>query len=170
MTRTVTSATGEVPKRLAGHGRQVFVGHRVARLWHAQRQTDPNASESFGVLIGTVSMDGKSVWLEAATTPKRRDQRWRHAFKMRDPGHERTVCRMFGCSQGKRIYLGTWHTHPHATASPSFVDRQDWARCTKANPGRPLAFAIVGTEEVAVFVRFGRTFRALQAEAWHGCI
>ena len=71
---------------------------------------------------------------------------------------------MFACSGGRAIYLGTWHTHPESVPTPSGIDRSDWAACQRANRGRPLAFVLVGTGKVRVFVRARWQFRPLSEE------
>ena len=36
-------------------------------IWHAHRQTTTDAAESFGVLIGTTSVDRQEIWIEAGS-------------------------------------------------------------------------------------------------------
>ena len=133
----------------------------VAGVWDAHRQTAAGAAESFGVLLGTTSVDRQEIWIESVTTPMPHDRRARLSFALRDPGHQRAVYGEFACSGGRAIYLGTWHTHAESVPTPSAVDRDDWAACLRANRGRPLAFVLVGTDRVRVFVRVKRRFRPL---------
>ena len=140
------------------------MSEEVAGLWHAYRQTAPDATESFGVLIGTTSLDRREIWIETVTTPMPQDRRTRFSFAIRDSGHQRVVCGMFARSNGRSIYLGTWHTHPDAVPTPSRLDRKDWAACIRANRGRPLAFVLVGTDRVRVFVRGKWRFKPLSEE------
>ena len=158
----IAAATDRV-RLFEGHGRQVHVRESVLGVWEKHRQTG-RAAESFGVLVGTTSVDGKVVWIEGVTTPKRLDRRWRLGFQLLDRGHERTVRRMFERSCRQRIYLGTWHTHPEAVPTPSRTDTRDWLACLRANAGRPLVFVVVGTEQARVFVRGRRGFRPLRPE------
>ena len=123
-----------------------------------------DTAESFGVMIGTTSVDRREIWIEQVTTPMPRDRRARFSFALRDPGHQRIVCGMFARSGGRSIYLGTWHTHPVPVPTPSRIDRKDWVACLRANPGRPLAFALVGTDRTRVFVRKRWGFRPLSEE------
>ena len=164
MTGTATSVAGDGVPRFRGHGRRVHVCDEVAGVWHAHRQAAADASESFGVLMGTTSVDRREIWIESVTTPMAHDQRTRLSFALRDPGHQQAVCRKFTCSAGRAIYLGTWHTHPEPVPTPSEMDRDDWAACLRANPRRPLAFVLVGTDQVRVFVRARRRFRSLIEE------
>ena len=151
-------------QRFHGYGRRVHVRDEVADIWHTQRQSAADAAESFGVLMGTTSVDRREIWIEKVTTPMAHDRRTRLSFELRDPGHQRTVYGVFTCSGGRAIYLGTWHTHPEPAPTPSGIDRNDWAACLRANPGRPLAFVLVGTDQIRVFVRVGRRFRPLIEE------
>lgn len=161
MTETVISVACDGVRCFEGYGRWVTVCAEVAGVWHGQRQTQATGAESFGVLIGTTSMDRREIWIEAVTTPLPRDRCSRHSFALRDPGHQLAVCRKFASSEGRAIYLGTWHTHPEPAPSPSDVDRKDWVACLRANRGRPLAFVLVGTDAVRVFVRTRGNFMPL---------
>ena len=153
-------------------GRAIYLG-----TWHTHpepvpkpspidrnRQLAPDATESFGVLIGTTSVDRRKIWIERATTPMAQDRRTRFSFSFRDPGHQRAVCGMFSCSGGRAIYLGTWHTHPEPVAETVADRPNDWVVCLRANRRRPLAFVLVGTAEVRVFVRARWRFRPLTEE------
>ena len=164
MTGTATCAGGDAVHRSSRHGRRVHVSDEVTGVWDAHRQTAPDATEAFGVLIGTTSVDRREIWIEKVTTPMSRDRHTRFSFALCDPGHQRAVCRMFARSGGRSIYLGTWHTHPEPVPTPSGVDRKDWAECLRVNRGRPLAFALVGTDKTRVFVRQRWRFKPLREE------
>ena len=145
-----------------GYGRWVTVCAEVAGIWHGHRQTEVTAVESFGVLIGMTSVDRRKIWIEAVTTPLPRDRCSRYSFALCDPGHQQAVCREFASSDGRAIYLGTWHTHPEPAPNPSEVDRHDWVSCLRANRGRPLAFVLVGTDAVRMFVHTRGRFKSLR--------
>ena len=159
--RIAAIAVADCEQLFKGFGRDVHVCESVVSIWKKHRQVGAQA-ESFGVLMGTTSSDKQVVWIEAVTTPKRLDRRWRFGFQLLDRGHERTVRRMFERSGQQRIYLGTWHTHPEPVPTPSKIDTRDWMACHWVNPGRPLVFVVVGTELTRVFVRRGRRFRPLK--------
>lgn len=149
----------------SGYRRNVWVDQTVAGVWHAHRQTEANAAESFGVLVGSTLEDRREMCIEAVTTPMELDQRWRNGFQLLDPGHQEFVDKMFKRSNGSTIYLGTWHTHPESRPAPSNVDKNDWRLCHWRNRKRPLTFVIVGIEEVRVYLRWGMRFRRLKALA-----
>ena len=168
-TRIVTCVWVDRVRRFRGHGRCVHVGKEAAAVWWGHRQTGPRAAESFGILMGTTSLDRREIWIESVTTPMAKDRRTRFSFALRDPGHQQVVSAKFACSGGRVIYLGTWHTHPVPEPTPSIVDRNDWARCLRANPDRPLAFVLVGTDKARVFVRTRQRFKPLVEEyRWRG--
>ena len=164
MTETATPAARDGVRFFEGYGRRVTVNYEVAGVWQAHRQILATASEFFGVLMGTTSVDRREVWIDGVTTPMRRDRRSRFSFSLRDPGHQRAVSRGFASSDGTAIYLGTWHTHPEPLPTPSRIDLDDWVTCLRANRGRPLAFVLVGTEEIRVFVRTRGRFKPLRPD------
>lgn len=145
----------------SGYERCVHVCAKVAELWRAHRQTEPRELESFGVLLGTTSVDRRDIFVEGVSTPMEHDVQLRRSFVLRDLGHQQIVDQAFSESAGRAIYLGTWHTHPQAVPTPSRIDRLDWRACLRLNRGRPLAFVLVGTVRVRVFVRVGSRFRSL---------
>ena len=156
-------------RQLRGYGRRVHVTNEVASVWDVNLQTASNVAESFGVLMGTTSLDRREIWIESVTTPMAQDRCARFSFALRDPGHRRAVREMFAGSGGRAIYLGTWHTHAEPDPAPSAVDLDDWRACLRANRGRPLAFVLVGTEKTRVFVRARWRFRPLREECEDDC-
>ncbi len=166
--RTATSAVHDGVRSFEGHGRRVTVDREVASVWDNHRQILATASESFGVLMGTTSIDRRDIWIEAVTTPLPRDRRSRFSFALRDPGHQQAVSRRFESSNRSAIYLGTWHTHPEPLPTPSRIDLRDWGICVRVNRGRPLAFVLVGIEEVRVFVRARGRFKPLRPDIGSG--
>lgn len=160
----MTSVLSDRVLCFAGYRRRVCVRARVTDTWQAHRQSEKRAAESFGVLVGTTSVDRRELWIEAVTTPMALDRRSRFHFELRDPGHQRFVDQAFARSCGSQIYLGTWHTHPQPMPMPSPVDEDDWLQCLRRNRNRPLVFVVVGIEVVRVFVRWGNSFRSLEVE------
>ena len=145
-----------------GLRRTVSISERVWRVWQGHRQIQSCRPESFGVLIGSTSDDRRDIYVENLTTPMPGDCQSRNSFDLEDPGHQQAVDAAHSRSDGSRIYLGTWHTHPQPIPSPSGIDKGDWRRCLRRNGERPLVFVIAGTERTRVFVPWGRWFRALR--------
>ncbi|WP_300179632.1 Mov34/MPN/PAD-1 family protein [uncultured Aliivibrio sp.] len=116
------------------------------------QQLNRDDKEACGVLIGGYDTNKSLYIISDITTPLPEDIRSRTSFKMLDKGHQKAVDSAFGNSGGKKIYLGTWHTHPEAHPEPSSVDIDDWKKCMKRNEGRNLFFVIVGKESFRIFV------------------
>lgn len=147
-----------------GLGHSVFINDCVWRIWQNHRQNYSFDTESFGVLIGSASLNFKVVYVESITTPFSSDLQSRNSFSLRDVNHQLAVNTAHRNSNGSQIYLGTWHTHPEAIPSPSRIDTQDWRKCMKRNRKRPLLFVIVGTQQTNVFLPFCGWFRLLKQE------
>ena len=58
---------GDGLRCFGGYGRRVTVCDEVAGIWHGHRQTAAGAAETFGVLMGTTSVDRREIWIEAVT-------------------------------------------------------------------------------------------------------
>ncbi len=147
-----------------GFGLTISIDRAVVRIWDDSRQVHPNAPESFGILIGTCEKTTESCRIELVTTPSKRDVQSRSHFCLQDPCHQNAVNQEFHRSEGYRGYLGTWHTHPEASPSPSTVDINDWLACIENNPDRRLYFVIAGTEKTCVFIKHGNQFKMLKKQ------
>ena len=158
----VMSAPTEWGSCYLAYGRTVWVNGEVGRTWRANRQTKRHIPECCGVLVGFTCAEKTRLWIESVTTPMALDSRSRMRFKLRDPGHQRFVDGAYKRTNGRQIYLGTWHTHPARTPCPSTVDLSDWGKCLRRNKGRPLVFAIVGIDEVRIFVHHENQFKPLK--------
>lgn len=147
-----------------GLGRRVIVSDGVWQVWGSHRQFNADDPEACGVLIGWTSLDRKTLHIEAITEPLPGDQQSRYRFELLDPGHQKQVETAYQASGQTMIYLGTWHSHPESEPTPSSVDKADWRRCMQRNENRALAFAIVGTAQINVYVPWGHWFRSLTRE------
>lgn len=144
-----------------GFQRRIYVNDAVLRLWHEHRQTTPEKPEAFGALVGATALDKQDIWIEQASTPMVKDAQSRFRFALRDPGHQDIVDNAFRYSGGSRIYLGTWHTHPEPSPTPSNTDQTDWRRCLRRNKFRPLVFVIVGLDQTCLYIPRNRRFMRL---------
>lgn len=155
------SAPNEYPLCFEGYRRRVWVADSVLEAWRSYRQIGARDPESFGVLVGTTSMNRRERWIDTVTTPMKGDSQSRYRFELKDPRHQGVVNQAFEQSGGSQIYLGSWHTHPESVPTPSATDKSDWRACLKRNKKRPLMFVIAGTSETRMFVPWGRFFRSL---------
>lgn len=142
---------------------RVHIHKNVLKTWDSHRQTSASNNESFGVLIGSCSIDEKDYWVELATTPGPNDKRSRSSFLLKDSYHQMIVDNSFEVAKGKSIYCGTWHTHPESYPTPSSIDLADWKKCIARNEGRQLLFIIVGINETRLFRLVGESFEQVSA-------
>ena len=157
------SAPASYPASLSFQRRTVWISADVLEIWNSHRQIHPHQPESFGVLVGSASVDHRQLWVSEATVPMPGDTQSRRSFELKDAAHQKLVDDSFAKSNSTEVYLGTWHTHPEQTPQPSGVDRADWRSCQRRNPGRPLVFAIVGTEVTRLFFRRRVRFSSMGA-------
>lgn len=157
------NARTKCPTSFIRKSRRVRIARSVADVWSDYAQHESSSPEGCGVLIGTTTDDWDEIWIESATPPLAADTQMRTTFRLEDPGHQSIVDAHHAETGGSHVYLGTWHTHPEEHPRPSRVDTRDWRACRRRNPGRNLVFAIVGTQEVALFENSYVGFRKMNA-------
>lgn len=145
----------------SGFGVTLSICDNILSRWASHRQLSLVTTEACGVLIGGYDVERDHFIIHDVTVPLPGDVRSHSFFTMKDKGHQEAVNDAFEASEGKHIYLGTWHTHPERCPTPSSVDIRDWNACIKRNEGRQLFFVIVGTEEVRVFVQSDNQFESM---------
>jgi len=145
----------------SGFGIALSISDDILSKWASYKQLSIVTTEACGVLIGSYDVGRGCFIIQNVTDPLPEDLRNYSFFTMKDKGHQKAVNDAFKASEGKYIYLGTWHTHPEPYPTPSNVDIRDWDICIKRNEGRKLFFVIVGTEEVKVFIRSNNQFESM---------
>lgn len=156
------SVSSEYAYSFSKNGIRLHIHERVKEIFTAARQAGPSDHERFGVLIGSKSVDEEHYWIEHVTQPLPRDKSTRTSFIMQDPGHQRMLDKFFKKSGRKKIYMGTWHTHPQRVPIPSSIDRNDWCSCIKRNMDRKLFFLIIGAEQGEAYFRGERDFLSME--------
>jgi integrative and conjugative element protein (TIGR02256 family) len=133
----------------------------------AFRQLDDASPESGGVLLGRLILDSDDVVIDEITAPSSTDERGRFWFKRSGTSAQPRVVSAWGESNGTRIYLGDWHSHPEDDPAPSPVDRRDWSRTLERAVYEQdfLLFAIVGRKSLCLWEgrRAGRRNRRIVA-------
>jgi len=147
---------------------KIHISEEIISTWRSQRQLTKSKNEAFGALIGSQSETANEFWLETCTIPQKSDSATRTSFVMRDPHHQKLVESYYYRSNGEIGYVGTWHTHPEPTPTPSTIDIMDWKDCMNRNPDRVLIFAIVGQEQACIFKIFNGTFKLIFKEKIDG--
>jgi len=130
---------------------RVNIHKGIVNTWINHRQITHSSNEAFGVLIGSISLDNKEVWINHLTEPYSEDKSSRSSFLLCDANHQKEVNKAFSRSNGAMGYIGTWHTHPELTPTPSIIDKKDWLNCLDRNKKRQLIFVIIGIEKTAIF-------------------
>ena len=115
----------------------------VHNLLYAYRQIGSDAAEAGGVLIGYENVSTGNFTVSGATESQVADFRSRMSLFLGK--QHRELIKKLDPPYG---YIGTWHTHPANTPSPSSVDLRDWKKCIKQNRNTTsaLIFIIAGTE------------------------
>lgn len=126
------------------HATLVVVERHVIDILSRHVQTG-RAFEAGGILIG--SYRGPHVEVSECTVPMPGDQRLRHMFDRKDPGHERAARDAWRRSHHTQTYVGEWHTHPEDHPSPSWLDRRTWSNVMRNHRDGPVLFLIVGRQE-----------------------
>ena len=130
----------------------VHINSDIIEIWEQYRQIASESKEACGILIGHQIQGTEVFRLEFVTTPQKLDLRTRYNFVMKDPFHQSFLDEKFTESNSTSIYLGTWHSHPEISPTPSAIDKKDWSRCMTRNTDRKLFFIIVGIKEINIYM------------------
>lgn len=122
---------------------QVLIECEVMKVLDIYRQHDSSDAEAGGLLLGF--RRGSHLHVVTCTQPCPTDRRTRTTFKRGCSGHARIAYERWRESQERIDYLGEWHSHPEAQASPSGVDLREWRKLIR-NRHDALIFLIVGIE------------------------
>lgn len=84
-------------------------------------QDDNKKPESGGILIGYYQ-EKDSYIITDFTQPRNGDKQSRYEFIRSKKNAQKVLISLFKESDGKKIYLGEWHTHPEDNPTPSGTD------------------------------------------------
>lgn len=84
-------------------------------------QDDNEKPESGGILIGYYQEKGSYI-ITDFTQPEVGDKQSRYEFVRSKKNAQNVLHALFKESEGKKIYLGEWHTHPEDNPRPSGTD------------------------------------------------
>ncbi|MGA5715039.1 ribosomal-processing cysteine protease Prp [Bacillus cereus] len=99
----------------------VFSEHVEEKL-KSYRQIKENQHEAGGILMGKVYKN--TVIIDALSEPSKEDKSGRNFFERNVKRAQKIVEDAWKESNGERIYLGEWHTHPELTPTPSSDDKR----------------------------------------------
>ena len=133
------------------NGASVKISPSALEMLLACRQMDADACEAGGILIGR-ELDSGDVIIDGVTTPQPGDVRRPMFFHRSQAAHQAASDRAYEESNGRRCYVGEWHTHAEPSPTPSAMDMADWQRRLREDEGEPrVFFAIIGQEEIALW-------------------
>ncbi len=134
-------------------GGVVSITHETMSLMWSHAQTDRQAPEAGGVLLGRLITDAEDVIVDHATPPSPVDRATRvRFFRSRRPANA-AIRTYWEQSSATCNYLGEWHTHPEDRPTPSCIDLRNWQRVlTKSTFEQDfLLFIIVGRVELRLW-------------------
>jgi integrative and conjugative element protein (TIGR02256 family) len=131
------------------------------------RQTQVKDLEAGGVLLGRLIIGGEDVIIDEITVPAPGDRRSRFFFFRQREAAQRRVQAAWQETQGTRIYMGEWHTHPEDDPTPSSHDLKNWRRIIKLARYEQdsLFFVIVGRKQTRVWEIYKEETNAVELEA-----
>lgn len=124
----------------------IVIMSNVVEILLSHRQLTSDSFEAAGVLIG--ERRGMHLVINDISEPGAGDIRYRYNVDRRGQHHQAKVISTFSQSDGRKQYLGEWHTHPEDYPAPSSTDKSSWARNLKYN--KPMIVIIVGRNNLWV--------------------
>ena len=140
-------------KYVRPNGGDVEFGAHAREVLMQMRQLDDDAPESGGVLLGRLVVSTEDVVVDEVTTPGPYDKGSRYLFRRSRRSAQPRVTAAWHGTDGTRIYLGDWHSHPENEPHSSSIDRRDWSRTLQRATYEQdfLLFAIVGQQSIAIW-------------------
>lgn len=102
--------------------RFVLFTSEVISLFEKYKQIEKKQHESGGVLFGKVYND--VIIIDQISEPSNEDKSGRYYFYRNVKKAQRIAEKVWQESNGERIYLGEWHTHPENVPTPSRDDEK----------------------------------------------
>ncbi|PEA35570.1 hypothetical protein CON45_29255 [Priestia megaterium] len=102
--------------------KQVVFTKSVTKTLHSYKQIKKEQHESGGILLGKVYKD--LIVVDSISEPSKADKSGRYYFERNVYQAQKIIKKAWSESQGERIYLGEWHTHPEHIPTPSSDDKK----------------------------------------------
>ena len=124
-------------------------------------QREDTSTEAGGLLIGYENINTSNISITLATQPQNDDKRTRYTLKLSK--EHIAISEQLEWPYG---YMGTWHTHPSNSPTPSFIDHKDWKQCIKENANKTnyLIFIIAGKCGFKVWLGDCKTGKIIEGE------
>lgn len=116
-------------------------------------QNDDTKPEAGGILIGYY-IDDYSFFITDLSIPNQNDLGTRFSFLRSFKNAQNIIKSFFKGSNGKKIYLGEWHTHPEKYPVPSETDLKSFNSLLKENKlnSNFIFMLIMGTDEFYIAI------------------
>ncbi|WP_176527971.1 Mov34/MPN/PAD-1 family protein [Bacillus sp. AFS077874] len=95
---------------------------QVTEMLNSYKQLRSEQHESGGILLGKVYKD--VIVVDKISAPSKEDKSGRFHFERNVEKAQEIIKNEWKDSNGERIYLGEWHTHPENMPSPSSDDKK----------------------------------------------
>jgi len=120
-------------------------------------QSAENAPESCGYILGYKDRFTENITLTCITEPHSNDYRSRMFCTLKDDNH---YINLNAHRRQKNYFMGTWHTHPQATPTPSSIDFDEWIKTLRYDiTGYEYAFfLILGLSQFQIWAGDYRTY------------
>lgn len=102
--------------------KHVVFTEQVVKTFEKYKQIKKEQHESGGILLGKVYKD--VIVIDMVSEPSKEDKSGRYFFERNVRKAQKIIETAWSESNGERIYLGEWHTHPEHTPTPSNDDKK----------------------------------------------
>ena len=90
-----------------------------------------DSPESGGILVGKIH--DKLIEITNCSLPNKYDKKSRYNFTRAYKPAQKFINKHFEKSDGRKIYLGEWHTHPEDEPIPSCIDKKSFDETLNKN-------------------------------------
>jgi integrative and conjugative element protein (TIGR02256 family) len=123
----------------------ISIDSNIIKLVFANRQVALTATESGGMLLGSIFTTGHEMVLRDYTIPLEGDVQSRCRFIRKKESHNRLLHHKWKESNKTLMYMGEWHTHPEKNPQHSLKDLKNWRKLLhESNTFSNFLFFIIG--------------------------
>ena len=130
----------------------IVISMEVLEQLYSERQDALCKPESGGILLGGISSQDASIFVDSISLPTSSDKCLRYSF-FRSYRHNHVAMKYWKTTGKTGTYLGLWHTHPENVPKPSQTDLSDWKNALRTDKffTDNLLFLIVGTQCLGIW-------------------
>jgi integrative and conjugative element protein (TIGR02256 family) len=102
--------------------KSVVISHEVTSLFEEYKYLEATQDESGGILLGNIYKD--LIIIDQIATFSKEEELSRFSFNRNAKRAQKITETIWQESNGERVYLGEWHTHPEDIPTPSKGDKK----------------------------------------------